>query len=155
MPTRNRLISSSPAVPPPLPPPIPTGKGSRSAANPILSKYIDKSIQIPELSLSEHVHSLKLHDIDYQLFISMNHGDSVSQLLRSARESGTFRIIGHGISSEELRSILVNHEQIFGLPIKCCTNYGDHERFMWCDADKEFMEKGKNVLGEQNFHIFR
>lgn len=153
MPARNRLISSSPATLPP--PPIPTGKGSRSAVDPVLSDYIDQSIHIPELTLPEHVHSLKPLDIDYQLLISMDDDESMSRLLTSARGLGIFRIIGHGISSDELRSILVDCEQIFGLPIECCTNYGDHEKFVWCDDDKEFMEKGKFVLGEQKFHIFR
>lgn len=153
MPARNRLISSSPAAP--QPPPIPTGKGSRSAVDPVLSDYIHKSIHIPELTLPEHVHSLKPLDIDYQLLISMDDDDSMSRLLTSARGLGIFRIIGHGISSDELRSILVDCEQIFGLPIECCTNYGDHEKFVWCDDDKEFMEKGKFVLGEQKFQIFR
>ncbi|CAI9768413.1 unnamed protein product [Fraxinus pennsylvanica] len=154
MPARNRLISSSPAASPP--PPIPTGKGSRSAVDPALSEYIDKSIHIPELTLPEHVHSIKPLDIDYQLLISMDDdNDSISRLSTSARGLGIFRIFGHGISSEELRSTLVDSEQIFGLPVKCCTNYGDHEKFVWCDDDKEFIEKGKIVLGEQKFQIFR
>ncbi|KAG2326449.1 hypothetical protein Bca52824_009177 [Brassica carinata] len=108
--TRSQLSVSSP---PPLPSPIPRARGSRSAANEILTEIIEKSIQVPELTLPES-HSggescgsrhLIPAEIDFRLLTSRREG-SVDRLVRSAREFGAFRVSYHGISSEEMRSLV-------------------------------------------------
>ncbi|KAI3474277.1 hypothetical protein Pfo_029065 [Paulownia fortunei] len=99
LPPKSRLVfSSSMAAPPPTP--ISTAKGSRSAADPILSEYIDKSIQIPELTLPQHVHRFKPEVINYESLVSREK-DSVRRLLRSVREFGVFQINDHGILTED------------------------------------------------------
>ncbi|KAL0294837.1 UNVERIFIED_CONTAM: hypothetical protein Sradi_6865700 [Sesamum radiatum] len=83
LPQKSGLIfSPSPAAPPPSP--IPTGKGSRSAADEILSEYIDKSIQIPELRLPRQVqvHQFRPEKISYES-LQLRERDSVRGLVRS------------------------------------------------------------------------
>ncbi|KAI3474769.1 hypothetical protein Pfo_029995 [Paulownia fortunei] len=130
LPPKSRLVfSSSMAAPPPTP--ISTAKGSRSAADPILSEYIDKSIQIPELTLPQHVHRFKPEVINYESLVSREK-DSVRRLLRSVREFG-----------------------IFGLTVECCSCYGDHEKIVWRCDDHQIMEEATAAIGEQNYQIFR
>eukprot|EP00257_Ricinus_communis_P023203 XP_015583124.1 uncharacterized protein LOC8281238 isoform X1 [Ricinus communis] len=108
----------------PPPSPIPTGKGSRSAANEILCEYLEKTLNIPDLSLPEP-HIPLLHDdidtppnipeqIDYQ---SLELGDyeTIDRLLRSAREFGAFMIIDHGIfyHDDSLRSLVLESDRVF------------------------------------------
>ncbi|KAK9290542.1 hypothetical protein L1049_008712 [Liquidambar formosana] len=94
--TRSQLASITPP-----PSPIPTGKGLRSAAvdDEILSEYLQKSLQIPDLTLpkssfSASVHRLVPTEIDYRSIVSRER-DSIDLLLRSAAEVGVFLIIGH------------------------------------------------------------
>ncbi|KAL0347555.1 UNVERIFIED_CONTAM: hypothetical protein Scaly_1771500 [Sesamum calycinum] len=156
LPQKSRLIfsSQSPAAPPPSP--IPTGKGSRSAADQILSEYIDKSIQIPELRLPRRVqvHQFKPEEISYES-LQLREKDSVRVLVRSVRELGVFKIIDHGISTEELRFALGNSERIFGLTVECCTGYGDHEKLVWRGDDNQIMEEATAMIGEQKLQILR
>lgn len=152
---KSRLIfSPSPAAPPPSP--IPTGKGSRSAADQILSEYIDKSIQIPELRLPRQVqvHQFKPEEISYES-LQMREKDSVRGLMRSVRELGVFKIIDHGISTEELRVALGNSEGIFGLMVECCTRYGDHEKLVWRGDDNQIIEEATAMIGEQKLQVLR
>ncbi|KAL0338090.1 UNVERIFIED_CONTAM: hypothetical protein Sangu_1331100 [Sesamum angustifolium] len=156
LPQKSCLIfsSQSPAAPPPSP--IPTGKGSRSAADQILSEYIDKSIQIPELRLPRQVqvHQFKPEEISYES-LQLREKDSVRVLVRSVRELGVFKIIDHGISTEELRFALGNSERIFGLTVECCTGYGDHEKLVWRGDDNQIMEEATAMIGEQKLQILR
>ncbi|PIN08202.1 hypothetical protein CDL12_19233 [Handroanthus impetiginosus] len=152
-PPKSRLIfSSSPAAPPPSP--IPRAKGSRSAADPILSEYIDESVIIPELILPHYGHQFKPEEIDYESLL-LKEKDSVRRLLRSVRDFGVVQIIDHGILTEELRFALANCERIFGLTVGCCTSYGDHEKIVWCGDDDRVMEQAIALIGEQNFRNFR
>ncbi|KAK6129471.1 hypothetical protein DH2020_036784 [Rehmannia glutinosa] len=153
LPHKSRSIFSSSTVAPP-PSPIPTAKGSRSAADPVLSEYIDASAQIPELSLPQHVHRFKPEEINYESLASREN-DSVRRLLRSVREFGVLQIKNHGILTEELRFALANSERIFGLTVECCSSYGDHEKIVWRGDDGQVMEEATAAIGEQNYQIFR
>ncbi|KAL7136091.1 hypothetical protein ABFS83_10G005700 [Erythranthe nasuta] len=150
---KSRLIyTSSPAAPPPSP--IPTARGSRSAADPLLSDYIDKSAQIPALQLPEHVNKFKPEEINYELLV-FRERDSLRRLLKSAREFGVFRISNHGIATEELRFALASSERIFGITVECCTSYGDHEKIVWHGDDRRIMEQAAAAaIGVRNYHIF-
>ncbi|KAK4418854.1 hypothetical protein Salat_2298200 [Sesamum alatum] len=147
-----QIVSASPAAPPPSP--IPTGKGSRSAADQILSEYIDKSIQIPELTLPPQVHQFKPVEINYES-LQLREKDSVRGLVRSGRELGVFKIIDHGILTEDLRFALGDSERIFGLTVECCTRYGDHERLVWRGDDHQIMQEAAAMIGEEKLQILR
>lgn len=145
------VFSSSPAPPPPSP--IPTARGSRSATDPVLSQYIDKAAQIPELHLPQHVRQFKPEEINYDSIVFREH-DSLRRLLRSIKQFGVFRVNDHGIATEELRSALANSERIFGITVECCTSYGDHEKIVWHGDDHRIMEEAAApAVGEQNYQI--
>ncbi|KAI4356135.1 hypothetical protein L6164_000182 [Bauhinia variegata] len=111
-------------IPAPPPSPIPTGRGSRCAANEIFSEYVEKTLQLPELMLPEH----QFHEatgmggggrpvvpaeIDYWRLAY-----SVDLVLESAKEFGAFRINGHGISGQELGTVVDEAECIFAEAMK-------------------------------------
>ncbi|XP_073152727.1 uncharacterized protein, partial [Henckelia pumila] len=140
--------------PPPPPSPIPTGEGSRSAAGPVLSDYIDKSTRVPELTLPQHVRRRELEEISYGSLLFRDN-EAVRSFLRLAREKGVFRIGDHGIPTEELRLALAHSDRIFfGSAVECLTSYGDHEKLVWRGDDhgREMMEEaGRAVnIGDDN-----
>lgn len=96
----------------PLPSPIPTGRGSRSAANEIFSKFLEKKLQklhLPELTLPELHQPPAPAEIDlWSLPLA-----SAPLLQRSAKEFGAFRIRSHGISSYDLETIAKEAEVVF------------------------------------------
>ncbi|XP_058739824.1 uncharacterized protein LOC131612025 isoform X2 [Vicia villosa] len=93
----------------PLPSPIPTGRGSRSAANEIFSKFLEKKLHLPELTLPELHQPPAPAEIDlWSLPLA-----SASLLQRSAKEFGAFRIRSHGISSYDLETIAKEAEVVF------------------------------------------
>lgn len=142
---RNRRNFSSPSLeslPRRLPPPIPTGKGSRSAADPEFSEYVDitKEEQVPVLILPEHVRgsSEEPAEIDYRLLLTGDY-DTVQRLLRSAADFGVFMIIGHGLCPEEVKSTLVENQWAFEKLSKTSRRRytAEHEEYVWCrNADK-------------------
>ncbi|KAH6777962.1 hypothetical protein C2S52_006533 [Perilla frutescens var. hirtella] len=141
--------------PPPLPSPIPTARGVRSAADPILSELLDRSVQIPELQLPRHVAARsKPHEISYESIV-MREDESVRRFLRSVREFGVVRIRDHGIPTEELRFALDNSDRIFWLAVECCTSYGDHEKIVWGGADHRMAQEAAAAIGQRNYQIFR
>lgn len=152
LPPERQLPFPSSAAPPPSP--IPTARGSRSAADPILSEYVDKSIRIPALKLPQNVHQFKPDEIDYGS-IALGDACSVKRLLRSIREFGVVQISGHGIRTEELRFVLGNSDRVFGLTVECCTRYGDHEKIVWCGDDGGIAEEAAAAIGDRNYQIFR
>ncbi|KAF8007677.1 hypothetical protein BT93_K1619 [Corymbia citriodora subsp. variegata] len=99
-------------LPAALPPPIPTGRGSRSAADEIFTRYLEASLRVPELTLLGPQHPRRAPDvIDLELLVQRD-GASVHRLMRSAREFGAFRIRGHGVSDEESRSMAREAERV-------------------------------------------
>ena len=94
-------------IPAPLPSPIPTGRGMRSAASETFSHFLEKSLQLPELTLP-HLPPAPA-EIDLR---SLSLG-SADLMLRSAREFGAFRIRYHGISSGELLTMADEAERVF------------------------------------------
>ena len=94
----------------------PTGKGSRSAANEILSKHLEKSLNIPNLSLPEpidpllndHVKNINIpEEIEYPM-LELGDYQTIDRLLHYAREFGAFMIIDHGIFHEDsLQSLFI------------------------------------------------
>ncbi|XP_023544633.1 uncharacterized protein LOC111804157 [Cucurbita pepo subsp. pepo] len=103
--TKSRLT-----IPAPPPSPIPTGTGSRSAANETFKQFLEKSIHLPQLSLPESrfisTTNPSLAVIDFRSLASPSGGDATARMLRSANEFGAFRIVNHGISGEEILSVV-------------------------------------------------
>ncbi|CAK9144482.1 unnamed protein product [Ilex paraguariensis] len=145
--------SSELALPPP---PIPTGKGSRSAASPVFSEFIDRSKHVPELTFPEHVpRGFVPAVVDYQS-LKWRDSESVERLLRSALEFGVFRISGHGITVEELRATLAEAKWVFGLSMDCCRRYGDRQEFVWCHSNEAMAEKAaKQAIRGDQYQSFR
>ncbi|MCE2055500.1 hypothetical protein HAX54_042770 [Datura stramonium] len=75
--------------------------------------------------------------------------DAMSRLLISAAEFGVVRIIGHGISSDELRIMLIKNEWLFRLSEK----YKHYDKFL-CDWSDNAMAKGQGHRG-RNISIFQ
>jgi len=96
-------------IPAPLPSPIPTGRGMRSAASETFSQFLEKSLQLPELTLPGTHLPPAPAEIDLR---SLPHG-SADLMLRSAREFGAFRIRCHGISGGELQTMADAAERVF------------------------------------------
>lgn len=144
-----KRLSSSYAAPPPSP--IPTGKGLRSAVNSMLGEYIDQSVNIPHLTLPQTTHHRWVPDeIQYQSLLQRGN-DAICRLLSSAAEFGVVRIIGHGISGEDLRTLLIKNEWLFRLSEK----YANYDKFLWDWSDNAMVQKAKVALGDGNFIIFR
>lgn len=96
-------------IPAPLPSPIPTGRGTRSAANEIFSQFLEKTLQIPELTLPGPHLPPAPAEIDLRSLTLV----STDLMLRSAREFGAFRIRCHGISGSELGTMADEAERVF------------------------------------------
>ncbi|GER55731.1 2-oxoglutarate (2OG) and Fe(II)-dependent oxygenase superfamily protein [Striga asiatica] len=136
-----------------IPSPIPTARGSRSAADPILSGHIDASVQIPKLKLPQQAQRFRPEEIDFRRLASGESG-SVRQLLGSIVEFGLVIIRHHGISTaEELRFALGNGERVFGLTADCCSSYGDHERIVWRGSDRRIVEEAPAAIGGRKFRM--
>lgn len=149
-------LSMSAQTPPPSP--IPTGKGSRSAADPIFSDHLEKSLKIPELSLPEHVHLSVPAEVHLDDLVSRERG-SMKRLLRSAAEFGVFRISGHGVSTAELRRTLVDAGEIFrisgdGESANCCGNEGCNE-ILWRRFEEALGGRAREVIGAGKYWRFR
>ncbi|XP_050228439.2 uncharacterized protein LOC126677715 [Mercurialis annua] len=135
----------------PPPSPIPTGKGSRSAANENFSEYLDKTFNIPDLSLpaphfplynnndyADHDHDHDHDDdrtdtyipekIDYRL-LELGDYETIDRLLRSAREFGVFMIIDH--------EIFYDHDDRDLLPL------------LHVDVDRVFCDLEKGSFGNE------
>ncbi|KAL6987972.1 hypothetical protein U1Q18_013718 [Sarracenia purpurea var. burkii] len=155
IPRARRDLSSGTQEPPPSP--IPTGKGSRSAADSIFSAHLNRSLKIPELSLPDYVHRSVPADIDRRSLLSRE-GDSVKRVLRSAAEFGVFRISGHGICVDELRSTLVGADTVFGISddgeTECCRDSGGCDEFAWLHSEEGVAERAQKVIGAEKYRSF-
>ncbi|KAG7574099.1 hypothetical protein ISN44_As09g023180 [Arabidopsis suecica] len=164
--TRSQLNVSSLTPPPPPPSPIPRARGSRCAASDILTEIIERSVQVPELTLPES-HSggescgsrhLIPAEIDFRLLASRREG-SVDRLVRSAREFGAFRVSYHGISGEELRSLVRESGRVFGVLEGRDTGFhrsvvGNRDEIVWVRSWKERMEWAREYIGPERYRCF-
>ncbi|KAF5750746.1 gibberellin 2-beta-dioxygenase 8-like [Tripterygium wilfordii] len=155
-------------IPAPPPSPIPTGRGSRSAGNKTLSHYLEKTSQVPELSLPEPhfppIASQKIPEsIDYRLLTSRS-SDSLDRLLISAREFGAFRATCHGIDGEELRLLIEENKEAFRVRdeedtvLRRDSGGGDErsdEEIVWVRPGTERRAWAREFVGTESHRSFR
>lgn len=148
---------------PPLPPPspIPTGKGSRSAVDSVLSEYIDQTQMIvPELSLPQNAQRWVPAEIDYES-LEFRDKQAIEKISKSIRDDGVFLVTDHGgfSTAEVVRSILIDNQWIFALlsPDHDDRRRGYNEKYVWSVSDNKLMlEKGKYAADkEEIFQILR
>ncbi|XP_010529930.1 PREDICTED: uncharacterized protein LOC104806639 [Tarenaya hassleriana] len=165
--TRSQLNASSLAPPPPPPSPIPTAKGSRTAASEVLTEIIERSVQIPELTLPDSYNGgascvTRHHpipaEIDFRLLASRR-TSSVDRLMRSAREFGAFRISWHGISSEEVRSLVRESGRVFGVLEERDTGFrrsvvGNRDEIIWVRSWTDRMDWAREYIGPERYRCF-
>ncbi|XP_027351345.1 uncharacterized protein LOC113862460 [Abrus precatorius] len=140
-------------IPAPLPSPIPTGRGSRSAANEIFSQFLEKTLQLPELTLPGHQLSPAPAEIDLRS-LPLASGD---MMLRSTREFGAFRIRCHGISGNHLGTMADEAERVFRESKNIVVEHDGHGGEMIpcvrsCKGELEFT--GQNIIGDQTHRNF-
>ncbi|GAA0157748.1 hypothetical protein LIER_14946 [Lithospermum erythrorhizon] len=146
----------------PPPSPIPTAHGSRSAVDPSTSELIEKLKKVPELILPNKAHRLASSSapphyssppdgniIDYQ-WLRLKDYDAVNQVVRSAREIGTFMIYDHGIPTLDLQTIssFLGEANI--------ENFGElsSNQCFWSFIYFHHQGHLRNVMGIENFQIF-
>ncbi|KAK4833988.1 hypothetical protein QYF36_014487 [Acer negundo] len=157
-------------MPAPPPSPIPTGRGSRSAANEILSDYLEKSLNVPELALPEspilptalhHQNHWIPEEIDLRSLVSRE-PESINRLLESSREIGAFTIEVHGVSDEELRSLEREAERVFRILEKRDMGHRLHigapkdnkEEIVWVRSGNEIMDQARKYIGHELYQSF-
>ncbi|KAF3447977.1 hypothetical protein FNV43_RR08684 [Rhamnella rubrinervis] len=139
--TRSRITKFAPP-----PPPIPTAKGSRSASNEILTQFLEKSVHIPDLTLpASHFTETASHQhtpayVDLRSLASGATG-SIDRLLGSAKEFGAFVITGHGISIDELQSLVEEAESA-------------KSEMVWVRSGNERTESLQRVIGIESYRGF-
>ncbi|KAH7514738.1 hypothetical protein FEM48_Zijuj11G0122400 [Ziziphus jujuba var. spinosa] len=158
--TRSRI-----ANPAPPPSPIPTAKGSRSASNEILAQFLDNTLHIPDLTLpashfpetpASRLRRQPATPVDVDLRSLLSSSGSIDRLLGSAKEFGAFLIRGHGVSVDELRSLvreadwalLGNSENPRGFVVR---RNGDREEMVWIRNGNERMESLQQVERYRDF----
>lgn len=149
---KNRLSSSSSSpAPPPSPTPL-SARGNRS--DPAFSNYVDKMKHMPDLNLPDYVNRSVIADVEYRL-IKNKDRNSISEMMRSAKKYGVFRISGHGISTEELQQAFTEAEFCFGLLADRWSRDGDREEFQWSRSAIAAAERRRDVAREERFRKFR
>ncbi|KNA12311.1 hypothetical protein SOVF_127080 [Spinacia oleracea] len=153
-----------------LPPsPIPNAKGSRSAAidDRKLTDYFTNNLQIPYLRLPDpysqsHTTQVRIPaQIDYRL-LSSRVGNSIERLVKSAREFGVVRIVGHGIERQEVRLVKAEVELFFKSLDERKTRFrksfvervGNREEFVWFRSDKAMLLWAREVMGSDRYRDF-
>nr|GMC81836.1 Gibberellin 2-beta-dioxygenase [Ipomoea batatas] len=138
------------ALPPPSP--IPTGKGSRSAVDSVLSEYIDQTQIVPELSLPQNAQRWVPAEIDYRS-IKFRDSEAIEKISKSISDDGVFLVSDHGgFSTGELRSILIDNQWTFALLTPDHNDRrrgGYNEKYVWSISDKKTLEKGKYAAHQQ------
>ncbi|XP_062167806.1 uncharacterized protein LOC133874002 isoform X2 [Alnus glutinosa] len=140
--TRNTLA--------PPPSPIPTAAGSRSAANQTFTEYLEHSLRPPNLALPATTRHPIPSDVDLRSLASRGR-DSIDRILQSARHYGVFRISGHGISGEELRSLVEEAEPVFrnsDAPNLVKRN-GNRKEILWARSRNERLESAPKFIGSE------
>ncbi|XVE80763.1 hypothetical protein DITRI_Ditri15bG0006400 [Diplodiscus trichospermus] len=149
----------------PPPSPIPTATGSRSAANEILTEFLDKSLKVPDLTLPDsqdlHHHQDQPYKVDFQS-LALRESESVERLLRSAREFGVVRIGWQGIGTgdhEELRTLVKETARVFGVLEERDTGFRRYwaqkrEEIVWVGCKDERMEWARQYIGAELYQSF-
>ncbi|KAK9068955.1 hypothetical protein SSX86_013071 [Deinandra increscens subsp. villosa] len=148
---KNRLITTSSVQAPPPSPVPPSARGNRS--DQAFSNYLDKMKNLPDLSLPDYVNRSMIADVEYRLVKSKDR-NSISEMMRSAKKYGVFRISGHGISTEELRQAFMEAEFCFGLLAERWSRDGDREEFQWSRSAIVAAERRRDVVREERFRKF-
>ena len=83
----------------------------------------------------------------------------MKRLLRSAVEFGAFRISGHGIRVDELRSAYAVVDSVFRISDdrrrKYFLYYGGREEFVWQCFDEAVEVRAREVIGAQKYRTFK
>ncbi|KAK8556541.1 hypothetical protein V6N12_002940 [Hibiscus sabdariffa] len=148
----------------PPPSPIPTATGSRSAANEILTDFLENSLQIPDLTLPEtQALALRHHalpdKIDFQSLLSKD-TVSLERFLRSARKFGVVAIWRHGIDTEgELSATTREAAKVFEVLEERDTGFGRNpggkrDEIVWLGCKHERMEWARQYIGAHLYSCF-
>lgn len=83
----------------------------------------------------------------------------MDRLVRSAREFGAFRVSYHGISSEEMRSLVRESGRVFGVLEGRDTGFrrsvvGNRDEIVWVRSWKERMEWAREYIGPERYRCF-
>ncbi|MCL7036742.1 hypothetical protein MKW94_025314 [Papaver nudicaule] len=161
----------------PPPSPISNARGLKSAAvnDEILADYLEKTLQVPDLTLpesyglpnnkNENNHSHRHHipfEINYSALKSRDE-DSIRQLFQSVTELGVFRLTGHGVSAEELRATISEADLVFRSAIKkkkkpnLSINLGSRkvirEEFFWFGEGNEMDATLAAQMGNERYTL--
>ncbi|KAI3525769.1 hypothetical protein L1887_04839 [Cichorium endivia] len=147
---KSRLSTSTSPAPPPSPAPN-SARGNRT--EPAFSNYLDKMKNMPDLNLPDYVNRSVIADVEYRL-IKNKDRNSISEMMRSAKKYGVFRISGHGISAEELQQAFTEAEFCFGLLADRWSRDGDREEFQWSRSAIASAERRRDVAREERFRKF-
>ncbi|KAL4587205.1 hypothetical protein LXL04_000072 [Taraxacum kok-saghyz] len=147
---KSRLTTSSSPAPPPSPVPL-SARGNRTEQ--AFSNYLDKMKNMPDLNLPDYVNRSVIADVEYRLIKSKDR-NSISEMMRSAKKYGVFRISGHGISTEELQVAFTEAEFCFGLLADRWSRDGDREEFQWSRSAIAAAERRRDVAREDRFRKF-
>lgn len=144
-------------LPAPPPSPIPTGRGTRSAANEILIDYLEKSLNVPDLTLPGPYIPLNKHqnipaEISYRLLKSRDH-ESQDRLLKSVKEAGAFKVLDHGISDEELGFLVKEADLVFRVlePTNVGSRRNHQQEIVWVLSGNERMSLAGEFAGAERF----
>lgn len=87
-------------------------------------------------------------DVDLRSLASQGR-DSVDRILQSARQYGAFRISGHGISGEELRSLVEEAEPVFrnSEALNLVERNGNREKIVWARSPE--LESAPKFIGSE------
>ncbi|XP_076931891.1 gibberellin 2-beta-dioxygenase 8-like [Bidens hawaiensis] len=147
---KNRLTSSTVTT---APPPSPVPNSAKSArGDQAFSSYLDKMKHMPD-NLPDYVNRSMIADVEYRL-IKIQDKNSISEMMRSAKKYGVFRISGHGISTEELQQAFSEAEFCFGLLADRWSRDGDREEFQWSRSGLAAAERRRDVVREERFRKF-
>ncbi|XP_076899217.1 uncharacterized protein LOC143553027 [Bidens hawaiensis] len=146
----NRLTSSTVTT---APPPSPVPNSAKSArGDQAFGSYLDKMKHMPD-NLPDYVNRSMIADVEYRL-IKIQDKNSISEMKRSAKKYGVFRISGHRISTEELQQAFSEAEFCFGLLADRWSRDGDREEFQWSRSGLAAAERRCDVAREERFRKF-
>ncbi|KAL9337067.1 hypothetical protein Peur_071555 [Populus x canadensis] len=147
-------------LPAPPPSPIPTGRGTRSAANDILIDYLEKSLNVPDLTLPGPYIPLNKHQnipaaISYRLLKSRDY-ESQDRLLKSVKEFRAFKVLDHGISDEELMFLVKEADLVFRVlePTDVGFRRNYQQEIVWVLSGNERLSLAREFAGAERFRDF-
>ncbi|KAM0040629.1 putative gibberellin 2-beta-dioxygenase [Helianthus debilis subsp. tardiflorus] len=144
---RSRL-TSAPAQPPS---PMPNPRISNPSFNNI---HVDKLKNIPEFDVPDDMTRPQIAEVDYRVIKSKDK-KAIQHMLDSAVKYGVFRIVGHGISPEELQVAFTEAEFCFGLLAERWSRDGDREELAWSRSAMAAAERRREVKSNEQYLMFR